>query len=163
MQTLLRRIPGATDDATSGSYDTIPGSHQDAAQATDSHDDATSGSHGAPDADDDTTAESHDPIRGSHDTTAESHDPIRGSYEATPESHRRVITTTRSCRRSSPATAHPTAWIPGYSHACTSWRSAGRSCGSPPRITGSDRRGLAYNDLALRHRVPQGRCQRYRS
>ena len=91
VQTLLRRIPGATDDATAGSYDSIPGSHQDAAQTADGRDDATSGSHGAPDADDDATAESHDPIRGSHDTTAESHDPIRGSYEATPESHHATL------------------------------------------------------------------------
>jgi hypothetical protein len=87
VQALLRRIPGVGDDATPVSHDSIPGSHQDAAQAADGLNDATAGSHSAPDADDDATAESHDPILGSPDTTAESHDPIRGSYEATAVSH----------------------------------------------------------------------------
>lgn len=98
VQALLNLTPPLPADATPESQGSIPGSHQDAEQATVATSDATPGSYAAGDDatgraqplaswEAGTTVESHDPILASHDTTAESQDTTRGSHDATAESH----------------------------------------------------------------------------
>lgn len=98
VQALLNQAPQFPVDATSESHGSIPGSHQDAEQATVVASDATPESHAAGDDataesqplarwEADTTVESHDPILASHDATAESQDTTQGSHDATVESH----------------------------------------------------------------------------
>jgi hypothetical protein len=105
VQALLNQAPQLPVDATPESHGSIPGSHQDAEQATvvasdatpESHaagddatavsDDATAGSQPLAGREADATVESHDPILASHDATAESQDTTQGSHDTTAESH----------------------------------------------------------------------------
>lgn len=87
VQALLRLTPGTSGDTTTGSHDSIPGSHQDALAGFPATADATSESHsvaGPPLA---ATAESHCATEGSYRATSESHGTTEGSHGATEESH----------------------------------------------------------------------------
>ena len=102
VQTLLNQAPQLPVDATPESHGSIPGSHQDAEQATVAAFDATPGSHASGDDaiaesqalvgwEPDAIVESHDPILASHDTTAESQDTTQGSHDTTAESHDAIL------------------------------------------------------------------------
>jgi hypothetical protein len=97
VQALLNQAPQLPADATPESHGSIPGSHQDAEQATVAASDATPGSYAAGDdatveshllasLETGTTVESYDPTLASHDTTAESQDTTQGSHDTTAES-----------------------------------------------------------------------------
>jgi hypothetical protein len=87
VQALLRLTPGMSDDATTGSHESIPGSHQDAVPGFPAVTDATSASHSVTGPRLTATAGSHGATEGSYRATVESQSATEGSHEATAESH----------------------------------------------------------------------------